>query len=34
MNDKNIEEHNPDKEHKLLIVFENMIPDTFSNKKT
>ena len=36
MNDiyKNIEEQNPNKEHKILIVFDDMIADTLSNKKT
>ena len=33
MDDKNIEEHNPDKKHKVLTVFDNMIPDILSNKK-
>ena len=31
---KNIEEYNPDKKHKVLIVFDDMIVDTISNKKT
>ena len=30
---KNIDEYNPDKENKILIVFDNMIADTISNKK-
>ena len=36
MNDiyKNIEEYNPNKKGKILIVFEDMIADTLSNKKT
>ena len=36
MNDiyKNIEEQNPNKERKILIVFDDMIADTLSNKKT
>ena len=29
----NIEEHNPDKKRKILIVFDNMIADLLSNKK-
>ena len=35
MNDiyKNIEECNPNKKQKMLIVFYNMIADMFSNKK-
>ena len=35
MNDiyKNIEEYNPNKKGKILIVFEDMIADTLSNKK-
>ena len=33
MDDKNIEEHNPDKKHKVLTVFDNMIADILSNKK-
>ena len=35
MNDiyKNIEECNPNKKQKILIVFYNMIADMFSNKK-
>ena len=35
MNDiyKNIEEYNPNKKQKILIVFYNMIADMFSNKK-
>ena len=31
---KNIEECNSIKEHKILIVFDDVIPDMFSNKKT
>ena len=30
---KNIEEYNPNKEPKILIVFHNMIVDILSNKK-
>ena len=30
---KNIDEYNIDKEHKILIVFDNMIADTIKNKK-
>ena len=30
---KNIEEHNPNKKRKILIVFDDMIVDRFSNKK-
>ena len=30
---KNIEEHNPDKERKILIVFHDMIADMLSKKK-
>ena len=30
---ENIEEYNPDKERKLLIVFDDMITDILSNKK-
>ena len=30
---KNIEEYNPKKEHKMLIVFDDMIVDMISNKK-
>ena len=35
MNDiyKNIEEYNPNKKRKILIVFDNMIDDMLSNKK-
>ena len=29
---KNIEEHNPNKKRKLLIVFDNIITDMLSNK--
>ena len=34
MNDiyKNIEEYNPNKEHKILIVFYDMIADMLNNK--
>ena len=31
---KNIEEYNLNKKRKLLIVFDDMIADMFSNKKT
>ena len=31
---KNIEEYNPDKKRKMLIVFYDMIADMLSNKKT
>ena len=31
---KNIEEYNPNKEDKILIVFDDMIADRLSNKKT
>ena len=31
---KNIEEHNPNKKHKILIVFDDMNADMLSNKKT
>ena len=36
MNDiyKNIEEYNPNKKLKILIVFNNMTADILSNKKT
>ena len=36
MNDiyKNIEEYNPNKKRKILIVFDDMIADMLSNKKT
>ena len=30
---KNIEEYNPSKKRKMLIVFDEMIPDMLSNKK-
>ena len=30
---KNIEEYNPSKKRKILIVFDEMIPDMLSNKK-
>ena len=30
---KNIEEYNVDKERKILIVFDDMIPDMINNKK-
>ena len=30
---KNIEEYNPNKNRKILIVFDNMIADMLSNKK-
>ena len=30
---KNIEEYNPNKKHKILIVFDNIISDILSNKK-
>ena len=30
---KNIEEYNPNKKRKILIVFDNMIADILSNKK-
>ena len=35
MNDiyKNIEEYNPTKKRKILIVFDDMIADTLNNKK-
>ena len=31
---KNIEEYNPNKKRKILIVFDDMIADMLSNKKT
>ena len=31
---KNIDEHNPNRKHKILIVFDYMIADMISNKKT
>ena len=30
---KNIDDNNPDKENKILIVFDDMIADMFHNKK-
>ena len=30
---KNIEEHNPNKKRKILIVFDDMIADMLNNKK-
>ena len=30
---KNIDHYNPDKENKILIVFDDMIPDMINNKK-
>ena len=30
---KNIDEYNPDKENKILIVFDDMIADMIHNKK-
>ena len=30
---KNMEEHNPSKKRKILIVFDDMIADTINNKK-
>ena len=30
---KNIEEYNPNEKRKILIVFDDMIADTLSNKK-
>ena len=30
---KNIEEYNPNKKYKILIVFDDMIADMLSNKK-
>ena len=32
-NYKNIEDYNPDKKRKVLIVFDDMIADMLSNKK-
>ena len=29
---KNIEKHNPNKKHKILIAFDDMIADMLSNK--
>ena len=31
---QNLEEYNPDKKRKILIVFDNIIADMLSNKKT
>ena len=31
---KNIEDYNPGKKHKILIVFDDMIADMINNKKT
>ena len=31
---KNIKKYNPNKKHKILIVFDDMIADMLSNKKT
>ena len=31
---KNIEECNPNRKHKILIVFDNTIADILSNKKS
>ena len=31
---ENIEQYNPNKERKILIVFDYMIADMFTNKKT
>ena len=30
---KHIEEYDPNKEHKIFIVFDDVIADMFSNKK-
>ena len=30
---KNIQEYNPNKKRKILIIFDDMIADMFSNKK-
>ena len=30
---KNIDDYNPEKENKMLIVFDHMIPDMIANKK-
>ena len=30
---KNIGEYNPNKKRKILVVFDDLIPDMFSNKK-
>ena len=32
-NNENIEEYNPYQQQKILIVFDNMISDMFSNQK-
>ena len=29
---KNVEEYNPNKKHKILIILDDMIPDMLSNK--
>ena len=34
VNYESIEEYNPTKEHKILIVFDDMIADMISNNKT
>ena len=31
---KNIEEYNPNEKRKILIIFDDMIADMLSNKKT
>ena len=31
---KNVENYNPGKKHKILIVFDNMIADVINDKKT
>ena len=31
---KNIEDYNPNKKRKILIVFDDMIPDMLNNKNT
>ena len=31
---ENIEEYNPDKKRKILVVFDDMIADMLGNKKT
>ena len=31
--DRNIEEYNPKKKYKILIIFDNMIADMLNNKK-
>ena len=31
---QNLEEYNPDKKRKILIVFDNIIADMLRNKKT